>query len=355
MTQNTLHIENVQTKDSVELQGHESFCQSPIGWAPVANEETDSTDSVDDTINPTRLERTVNTMVKKTEQRFLWKNVICFSISFVCLFSGYVGLEGLQSSINCVEGLGLASLVTLYSSYLVSGLFLPPLIIGWLGNRLTLISSMCCFVIYTIANFYPHWYTMIPASLIIGIGSANIWTAMPSYLSTLGHLLAEVTGKRKDLKISKVISIFYGAFSFKAIIGFIFQSVIYGRFADYSTNDTSMMSEVNEDSYTCGAIDCQQTKGNVTTYCNPPDQQLTYILLGVYATLGLTAVGIMIFFVDDLKNPDASTDKLKPFKKLGATIKLWINYKMVLLIPMALQSGFQMTVFWGDFPKVLML
>ncbi|XP_077987534.1 protein unc-93 homolog A-like [Glandiceps talaboti] len=278
----------------------------------------------------------------------LWRNALCLSLSFCCTLSAFFGLRGLQSSINCIEGLGFASLVTLYISSLFAGLFLASFLTEWLGNKRTLILSPVCFVIYTAANFYPHWYTMIPASIVVGVGTALIWTAQPSCLTTVGQLLAKITGKSTEIMVNKVMSIFCLFFNVSTVIAYILPAIIYGGFNDPFTNQTS---KLYIDSYTCGASDCQQTEGNVTTYCNPPDKHLTYILLGIYMVLGLAAVGIVIFFVDDLQSHHALNVKTRLLEKAGATIRLWSNYKMLLIMPHSLYIGLNLTFIYGDFTK----
>ncbi|XP_077976943.1 protein unc-93 homolog A-like [Glandiceps talaboti] len=278
----------------------------------------------------------------------LWKNVLCASLSFFCTFSAFQGLQGLQSNLNCIEGLGFASLVTLYITSIVSGLFLASFITEWLGNKQTMIWSPACYVVYTLANFYPQWYTMIPASIIVGVGTSLLWTAQPSYMETMGQLLAQNKGKSSDVMINKVMAVLTFSFFLGSVTAFIPATIIFRGRHDSNTNDTSM-SDI--DSYTCGASDCQQTEGNVTTYCNPPDKHLTYILLGIYVALGLAAVGIVIFFVDDLERQHSLKPKGQKFKDLGKTIRLWFNRNMMMLIPISLLNGMHVTFISGDFPK----
>lgn len=105
---------------------------------------------------------------RKKEKRKITKNVYVISLGFLFLFTAFQSLQNLQSSLNKVEGLGLASLSVIYGALILSCIFVPPFVIGRLGCKWTLVLSMTGYVLYTVANYYARWGTLIPASIIIG-------------------------------------------------------------------------------------------------------------------------------------------------------------------------------------------
>ena len=104
----------------------------------------------------------------KKEKRKITKNVYIISFGFLFLFTAFQSLQNLQSSLNKVEGLGLASLSVIYGALILSCIFVPPFVIGRLGCKWTLVLSMTGYVLYTVSNYYARWGTLIPASIIIG-------------------------------------------------------------------------------------------------------------------------------------------------------------------------------------------
>lgn len=52
----------------------------------------------------------------------------------------------------------MAALSTLYGGMLLSSMFLPPVLIGKLGCKWTLVLAMCCYVAFSLGNFYASWY-----------------------------------------------------------------------------------------------------------------------------------------------------------------------------------------------------
>ena len=105
---------------------------------------------------------------RRKEKRKITKNVYVISLGFLFLFTAFQSLQNLQSSLNKVEGLGLVSLSVIYGALIVSCIFVPPFVIGRLGCKWALVLSMTGYVLYTVANYYARWGTLIPASIIIG-------------------------------------------------------------------------------------------------------------------------------------------------------------------------------------------
>jgi len=107
-------------------------------------------------------------MDNHTVRRNTYKNLIIVSLGFLFLFTAFQALQNLQSSIHTDAKLGLASLSMVYASLVLSCMFVPPILIGKLGAKYTIMLSMCGYVIYTLSMFYPKWGTLIPASIILG-------------------------------------------------------------------------------------------------------------------------------------------------------------------------------------------
>lgn len=104
----------------------------------------------------------------KKERFKIIKNMIVISFGFLFLFTAFQSLQNLQSSLNPDEGLGLASLSVIYGALILSCMFVPPYMIGRLGCKWTLVLSMISYVLYTVANYYARWWTLIPASVLLG-------------------------------------------------------------------------------------------------------------------------------------------------------------------------------------------
>jgi hypothetical protein len=96
------------------------------------------------------------------------KNLMVISFAWVFLFTAYQSIANLQSSLNSDQGLGTASLSSIYVTLVVSCLFLPPIMIKNLGLKWTIAISQFAYLLFIAANMYPKWYILMPAAIILG-------------------------------------------------------------------------------------------------------------------------------------------------------------------------------------------
>lgn len=80
-------------------------------------------------------------------------------------------------------GLGSKSLYTIYVALVVSCMFLPSWVIKKCTVKWAMVLSMLCYSTYIAAQFYPRFYTLIPAAIILGLGAAPMWSAKCTYLT----------------------------------------------------------------------------------------------------------------------------------------------------------------------------
>ncbi|KAM4694254.1 protein unc-93 homolog A-like [Discoglossus pictus] len=154
------------------------------------------------------------------------KNIFVIAIGFLLIFIAFGGLQTLQSSLNPSEGLGAVSLSVTYGGQIVSAILLAPFAIRKLGCKFTIAMSMICYIIYTLANFYPKWYTLIPASVILGLGGSPFWTAKCTYLTISARQYAEKAGKIQAHMISQYFGVFFFIFQSSRIWGNLISSLI---------------------------------------------------------------------------------------------------------------------------------
>ena len=101
-------------------------------------------------------------------RRITYKNLLILCTGFLSLFIAFNALQNLQSSLHSDASLGFTSLCLIYGGFLTSCLFVPKLLITKFGCKLTILISMIGYVLYTAANFYPRWWTLVPASILVG-------------------------------------------------------------------------------------------------------------------------------------------------------------------------------------------
>lgn len=187
-------------------------------------------------------------LLSKSEKWRILKNITTVSFAFMVQFTAfqvslsiYVGIDefvlnlnfifipqgtaNLQSSINAKDGLGTVSLSAIYAALVVSCIFLPTLVIRKLTVKWTLCVSMLCYAPYIAAQFYPTFYTLVPAGILVGLGAAPMWASKATYLTQLGQVYAKITEQSVEAIIVRFFGFFFLAWQTAELWGNLISSL----------------------------------------------------------------------------------------------------------------------------------
>ncbi|KAF3831273.1 hypothetical protein GH733_000165 [Mirounga leonina] len=286
------------------------------------------------------------------------KNVLVVSFGFLLLFTAYGGLQSLQvsentwwfcppqSSLYSEEGLGVTALSTLYGGVLLSSMFLPPLLIKKFGCKWTIVISMCCYVAFSLGNFYASWYTLIPTSILLGLGAAPLWSAQCTYLTITGNTQAEKVGKVGRDVLNQYFGIFFLIFQSSGVWGNLISSLVFGQMP-------TQEAIPEEQLLSCGASDCLMAAAS-TNSTQRPSQMLVYTLLGIYTGSGILAVLLIAMFLEPIKDAQQESEgekKLPFWSTLLSTLRLLRDKRLCLLGLLPLYSGFEQAFLAGDYTR----
>ncbi|MBN3271675.1 UN93A protein, partial [Polyodon spathula] len=200
----------------------------------------------------------------------------------------------LQSSLNADEGLGTASLGVIYGTIILSSMFLPPILIKNLGCKWTIVVSMGCYVAYSLGNLYSSWETLIPTSIILGLGGAPLWSTKCTYLTISGNMQGKKENKEGRDIINQYFGIFFLIFQSSAVWGNLMSSLIF----ELADDRASITAEQLEH---CGAVDCPVTNVTGNSTIDIPPDSLRYTLVGSY--IGLLHKNCVITWCTGLTPP----------------------------------------------------
>lgn len=99
------------------------------------------------------------------------KNLVILSVSFMLLFSAWMSFQNLQSTLNKEGGLGTIGLSVLYITIMFASMFLSPLTLSKFSDKWIIVFAMMCYLVFLATGFYADWSTIIPGSIVIGIGN----------------------------------------------------------------------------------------------------------------------------------------------------------------------------------------
>nr|XP_033791266.1 protein unc-93 homolog A [Geotrypetes seraphini] len=272
------------------------------------------------------------------------KNVIVVSIGFLLLFTAYGGLQNLQSSLNVEGGLGVLSLSVIYGALIASSMFLPPIIIKSIGCKWSVVAAMCCYITYTVGNFYPSRYTLIPTAFLLGLGGGPLWTGKSTYLTTIGNKYAEKSGKLGKDIVNQYFGIFFLIFQLSGVFGNLISSLIFSQ-------NSTKVEILNSSAYAhCGAGDCPGANmdNNNTTEFHRPAKSLVYTLLAVYTGCGILAVVLTAIFLEGQAKEDDNRSFCTTFL---ATFYHLRDKRQCLLIPLTMFIGFEVAFLSSEYTK----
>lgn len=309
---------------------------------PYLNKQSDDTASVREKVK-----------LARSEKWRILKNISTVSFAFMIQFTAFQGTANLQSSINATDGLGTVSLAAVYAAIVVSCIFIPTLVIRKLTVKWTLCFSMLCYAPYIGAQFYPKFYTLVPAGILLGLGAAPMWASKATYLTQLGQVYAKLTDQAVEAIIVRFFGFFFLAWQTAELWGNLISSLVlssgaHGGGGGSSGNDTSLEKLLN----TCGAHFC-------VIYNNlqrPPDSEI-FTISSIYLACIVAAVIIIGLFLDPLsrygerRRGSISAMEIGGTQLLAATFNQMKKPNQQLLITITVFIGMEQAFIGADFTQ----
>ena len=269
-----------------------------------------------------------------------YRSLVVLSVSFTSIFTAYLAIQNLQSSLNQEAGLGIISLSSLYACIILSGV-LAPAILNAIGEKRSLIISFICHVIYTGTNFYPSFATLVPSSVLLGLTAGPMWTSQSVYLAQKAYSYAERKGEDGHAILSRFNGIFFCMFETTQITGNLISSLVLqqGTYEEISTNGTNV----------CGKDECP-IAANTTTEIAEPEKYIVYILLSIYMACDVLGLVLTTFLL-----PPLTKTKRKEKQVLGSLVscgKALADPNIALLVPLFMFMAMEQAILWTDYTKV---
>ncbi|XP_059152470.1 protein unc-93 homolog A-like, partial [Physella acuta] len=312
------------------------------------------------------------------------KNLVSISIAFMFIYTGFVSLQSLQSSLHPQEGLGVVSLSVIYGTTVLSCLMAP-----WLINRLTtkwtMVLAFSLFTAYFAANFYPRHFILIPLSVVLGALAGPMWSAQATYVTTLALTYAQhrrIVFESDDV-INQFMGVFFGFYRCSQIWGNIISTIIlskndtdigfnttsdaFSEFKDARTNFSGSPPSSSNGTKKCGANTCTYVFDDVIsspadgTYSNDLNDlgasisdSTRYMLLTTYLACGVMAAVVVMSLLDQIHLGKTEADpefSQSSWELCLSTVKMLKDTKCLLLMPMVVFVGLEQGFMFGDFTK----
>ncbi|XP_067012186.1 UNC93-like protein [Anabrus simplex] len=329
---------NEAFKDDGEIKAGDDIVKPPAN-SKIDEEEANNNDG------KCRLSR-------KEKWRIL-KNIAAVSLAFMVQFTAFQGTANLQSSINARDGLGTVSLSAIYAALVLSCIFVPTFLIKRLTVKWTLCISMMCYAPYIAAQFYPRFYTLVPAGVLLGIGAAPMWASKATYLTQVGGVYAKLTDQAVDAIVVRFFGFFFLAWQTAELWGNLISSLVLSspHGAAQSHGNTTSTEHLKF----CGANFCLSASQGNDNLERPPDSEI-FEISGIYLCCVIVAVAMVAIFVDPLsrygeKQRKNDSSELSGIQLLSATAYQLKKRNQQLLIPITVWIGMEQAFIGADFTQ----
>ncbi|KAJ8915791.1 hypothetical protein NQ315_004603 [Exocentrus adspersus] len=279
------------------------------------------------------------------------KNVSAISCAFMIQFTAFQGTANLQSSINAKDGLGTVSLCAIYAALVVSCIFVPTLLIKKLTVKWTLCFSLMCYAPYIGSQFYPRFYTLVPAGVLLGFGAAPMWASKATYLTQAAGVYAKLTDQAVDGIIVRFFGFFFLAWQTAELWGNLISSLVL-------SNPHGSGGNTNSTDYSgCGANFCQSDQLDSNENLERPDDAEIFEISGIYLACIVSAVIMIAVVVDPLtrygekQGRRNSQPEMTPLQLLAATAYQLRKPYQQLLIPITIYIGMEQAFIGADFTQ----
>jgi MFS family permease len=271
-----------------------------------------------------------------------YKNLFAVCISFILCFGSFKALLSLQSSVNAAEGLGLANSAVSYIFVIISCVFSPSYV-KLVGTKYSLITGYVFFLLQVLFNYYPSWYTLIPGSVINGIGQPSIW------ISIYAHVVSIAIKYYIPLKETK-------AHAIVLFTGMVTASVKLSQVPGSAVSSIVLIN-LGSGSNSTENITDSRCLVNETVSLNKEDD-IYFVLISCLVFMDIIGLLVAVVFLDHLGTEF-------PFYTAKKMVKLYVidhftiffktvfHWKLLLIFPMFVLDGLALGFTFGTIPKVL--
>ncbi|CAH2048731.1 unnamed protein product, partial [Iphiclides podalirius] len=296
------------------------------------------------------------------------RNIFVLGFAFMVHFTAFHGAANLQSSVNSEAGAGTFTLAAIYFSLILSNIFLPAIVIKWLGCKWTVALSFIAYMPFIAAQFYPRLYTLVPAGMMVGFGGGPLWCAKCTYLSVVAEPYAKLSGVKADVLVVRFFGLFFMFYQMAQIWGNLVSSAILSSSlgdADVFLNQTlvpkasALISNFTAPEVdfgaTCGVNFCSGSSAHENVNLVPPSALKIQVIAGVYLTCMASAVILVFLGVDSLSRYNAGRQPASHGKSglllLAVTLRQLRHKYQLLLLPVIGYIGAEQAFMAADFTQ----
>ena len=275
----------------------------------------------------------------------VYKNLLGICLSFILSYASFIGIVTIQSSINATNGLGLISSAIIFTVKMIT-VPLMPSFTKLLGSKYSLCIGYSLLLVYITVNYYPEWYTLIPGAVFAGLADGPMWVSLQVHTVHTATNYANITHHKPEYLIAMFTGIFALAIKIAQILGSLLSSAILFNY-EGTSDGSGYFIPFNETISSCNNTESSYVEQDI----------LYYVLIGVYNGCAILGLVVALLFLDHYPGDRTFSSMstfcdnhfLKPFKQL---LLMFVNWKMILLLPLMIINGMALTFMIGHYTSV---
>ena len=286
-----------------------------------------------------------NDDVNVKSKKVIRKNLIVVGVMNLLIYSALIPINSL---ISTVAGKTLGS-ITFGLNYFFTCSF-SFISVSVMNNETSkkkaILLGGVCLVSFTFCNWYISYYTLIPGTVLFGVGLATTWISSLLYISKI----AAYHARNNNINEQNTASYFVGIILAFAMFGYIVgNATTAGVLTILKSNDSSSGNN-NDSSKECHTND-DMLEINFTA---------ASVLKGLVVCYSLSGLLVAVFFLDDIdkdQNTHCESELLlatiKQMKKSAiAVTQIAIRKEMLLSCPLFFTSGICIGFIFSNYTKV---
>ena len=285
--------------------------------------------------------------------------VVILAIVFLIVLTSYISIQNLQSSINEEDGLGVTSLMCVYIASGVS-CFVAPLAIRLVSVKGMIIISCMVHLLYACCNFYPMFWTIVPASVLLGTISGPLWTAQGMYITICAYIHTDRSTKNPSHVLGKYFGTFFGIYVWSNIIGNLMSSLLLNlnRISN-DENNTNVsqvynltIHQIGRSAHRCGVHYCPKFSDFEHSTSAKLDTEYFNYLLCLFVAFVTVGLAISILILPPMPKSAKRKENTSAISSILSTVKLLRDPTMSLLCPSVIAYALAEAFRWTDVSHV---
>eukprot|EP00041_Stephanoeca_diplocostata_P025823 m.684806 g.684806 ORF g.684806 m.684806 type:complete len:375 (-) comp22834_c0_seq21:3286-4410(-) len=155
---------------------------------------------------------------------------LTFSAAFFMAFTAWHPLQNLETTIAPGHGSGdhvsgRVALGIVYGANVIAAGTFAPVVVRRMGARFCMLFQFIAFSVYLGATMWQAPYTVYPASLLVGAGSAMLWVAEGDFITFIA-MEYDAQDLAGDSVIGTFNGVFFTAFALTQVVGNLISSAV---------------------------------------------------------------------------------------------------------------------------------